>query len=87
MTIKTFLSGVDGEKSSKRIGFIATLITAIISSIGALMCFINDKYSEALSIIDSMWLACFGFVMSVASEIIGKFANKKKGQDASNTES
>jgi hypothetical protein len=79
MTIKTFLSGVDGEKSSKRIGFFITLGVAILCSVVAIFMAIKDnKYNEAISIIDSMWTACYIFCGLVATEIIGKFAPKDK---------
>lgn len=77
MTIKTFLSGADGEKSSKRLGFILTLYTAIGTSILAIIVALwGSKYEQVVIIIQSIWWACFGFGGLVATEVLNKFFNK-----------
>ena len=73
MAEKTFLTGQDGEQSSKRIGFAVVLATTIITSVVVIAFAIkHDKYNEAVLILDSMWFACFGFCGAIATEAFAK---------------
>ena len=73
--MKQFLQDSNGELSSKRLGFLATLFVAIITTLTTLAFLLfNDKFILAIDLIDSIWLATFGFSGVVASE----FFRRKK---------
>lgn len=72
-----FLKDKNGEFSSKRLGFLSTLLIAIISTLITLATLLyKDKLELAISLIDSIWLASFGFAGVVATEFFGKKKNE-----------
>ncbi|MGL5113595.1 MAG: hypothetical protein ACRC6O_13260 [Flavobacterium sp.] len=74
--ISEFLQDSDGHLSSKRLGFLATLLSAIIATITTLAILLcKEKYILAIDLIDSMWLSCFGFAGVVASEFFRRKKN------------
>lgn len=76
--LKEFLSDKDGTLSSKRLGFLTSLATSIILSGGTLAYFLrHGQYELALNLLDSLWLATFGFGGLVAAEILKTFKGEK----------
>ena len=68
-----FLQDSNGEFSSKRLGFIVTLVVAIISTLITLAVLLfKTKYELAISLVDSIWMAACGFAGIVATEIFKK---------------
>jgi hypothetical protein len=68
-----FLSNSKGELSSKRLGFITSLINAIVISWAVIVgLFLKHEYALILEIVNGIWFATFGFAGVVASEIFKK---------------
>jgi len=67
--LKEFLQDSNGCLSSKRLGFLTALLVAIITTLLTLgVLLLNDKFILAIDLVDSVWLATFGFSGVVASE-------------------
>lgn len=71
-----FLKDSENQFSSKRLGFIGSIIIATVASAACISFFLfKGKYSLAVELVNSIWLASLGFAGAVASEHLLK---KKK---------
>jgi hypothetical protein len=68
-----FLEDSRGNKSSKRLGFIAAVATAVITTLITLAILLNkEEYDLAIKLVEGSWWASFGFIGAVASEFFSK---------------
>lgn len=62
-----------GDLSSKRLGLIVSLFTAVSTTLITVAGFLyKHEYKLIVEIINSVWLTCFGFAGVVASEFFKK---------------
>lgn len=74
--LKEFLSNTEGL-SSKRLGFIGSLATAISLTNGTTIFFLwKGQYALAVDLVQSTWWATFAFGGLVASEMFKKFKKR-----------
>lgn len=68
-----FLKDSNGDSSSKRLGFVSTLVTAIIATIATLVFLLyKQRFDLAIDLVNSLWLSVFGLCGVVASEFFAK---------------
>jgi len=76
--IKQFLSDSDGFLSSKRLGFLSALVTSIVLTITTTGFLLKQgQYQLAVDLINTNWIAAFGFAGLVATDLLKVFKKKK----------
>ena len=74
-----FLEDNNGNKSSKRLGFLTSLVNVIaITWISVGYLFYKEQYQYGVDLIQISWVSTLGFAGVVASEF---FAKNRKSED------
>lgn len=72
----------EGALSSKRVGFLSSLFSAIVFSTSAIFTMLfNQEYKLAIELIIQIWWVCAAFSGIVLAEIIPEFFKKKNATE------